>query len=99
MLLNEEFIKLYEELTKINSVIELTENAMTEKFDSPGAEAIYGEEATTIEGVLRYFVEDIDTLAAIIERGRIKVSKQKETDTNSPLGDKLHKKKIFCFIF
>jgi hypothetical protein len=98
MLLNEEFIKLYEELTKINSVEDLvnhSEDSLAEKFDAPGAEAIYGEEATTIEGVLRYFVEDIDTLAAIIERGRIKVSKQKETDTNSPLGDKYHKKRSF----
>ena len=88
MILNEEFLSIYEELSEIN-------NELEEKFDTPGAEIIYGEEATTIEGVLRYFVEDIPTLAAIIARGRIKASLQKETDTQSPRGEKYHKKRPF----
>lgn len=88
MLLNEEFLRIYEELSDIN-------NGLEEKFDTPGAEIIYGEEATTIEGVLRYFVEDIPTLAAIIARGRIKASLQKETDTQTPRGEKQHKKRPF----
>lgn len=88
MLLNEEFLRIYEELSDIN-------NDLEEKFDAPGAEVVYGEEATTVEGVLRYFVEDIPTLAAIISRGRIKASQQKETDTNSPLGDKNYKRRSF----
>lgn len=88
MFLNKEFLHLYEELSNLNGDLE-------EKFDTPGAEVIYGEEATTIAGVLRYFVEDIPTLAAIINRGRIKASQQKETDTNSPLGDKNYKRRSF----
>ena len=88
MFLNEEFLNIYEELSEIN-------DDLTEKFDTPGAEVVYGEEATTIEGVLRYFVEDIPTLAAIIARGRIKASLQKETDTQTPRGEKQHKKRPF----
>ena len=88
MFLNEEFLNIYEELSEIN-------NDLEEKFDTPGAETVYGEEATTIEGVLRYFVEDIPTLAAIIARGRIKASLQKETDTQTPRGEKYHKKRPF----
>jgi hypothetical protein len=88
MFLNEEFLYIYEELSEIN-------NDLIEKFDAPGAEVIYGEEATTVEGVLRYFVEDIPTLAAIIGRGRIKASLQKETDTQTPRGEKYHKKRPF----
>lgn len=88
MILNEEFLSIYEELSEIN-------NDLIEKFDTPGAEVVYGEEATTIEGVLRYFVEDIPTLAAIIARGRIKASLQKETDTQTPRGEKQHKKRPF----
>ncbi len=88
MFLNEEFLRIYEELSDIN-------NDLEEKFDMPGAEIVYGEEATTIEGVLRYFVEDIPTLAAIIARGRIKASLQKETDTQTPRGEKYHKKRPF----
>jgi hypothetical protein len=88
MFLNEEFLHIYEELSEIN-------NDLIEKFDAPGAEVIYGEEATTVEGVLRYFVEDIPTLAAIIGRGRIKASLQKETDTQTPRGEKYHKKRPF----
>lgn len=88
MFLNEEFLHIYEELSEIN-------NDLAEKFDAPGAETVYGEEATTIEGVLRYFVEDIHTLAAIIGRGRIKASLQKETDTQTARGEKYHKKRPF----
>jgi len=88
MILNEEFLSIYEELSEIN-------DDLIEKFDTPGAEVVYGEEATTIEGVLRYFVEDIPTLAAIIARGRIKASLQKETDTQTPRGEKQHKKRPF----
>jgi hypothetical protein len=88
MFLNEEFLHIYEELSNINS-------DLIEKFDTPGAEVVYGEEATTVEGVLRYFVEDIPTLAAIIARGRIKASRQKETDTQTPRGEKQHKKRPF----
>jgi C4-type Zn-finger protein len=90
MFLNEEFIKIYEKLSEINEIEDLAE-----KFDAPGAETVYGEEATTVEGVLRYFVEDIPTLAAIIARGRIKASLQKETDTQTPRGEKQHKKRPF----
>lgn len=88
MLLNEEFLRIYEELSEIN-------DDLIEKFDMPGAEVVYGEEATTIEGVLRYFVEDIHTLAAIVGRGRIKASLQKETDTQTARGEKYHKKRPF----
>lgn len=99
-------ISVYETLTDEGSKIALdvisghkwtgkSDEELVEKFDAPGAEAIYGEEATTIEGVLRYFVEDISTLAAIIGRERIKVSQQKETDTNTPLGDKYYKRRSF----
>lgn len=88
MILNEEFLSIYEELSDINA-------DLVEKFDTPGAEVVYGEEATTIEGVLRYFVEDIPTLVAILARGRIKASLQKETDTQTPRGEKQHKKRPF----
>lgn len=99
-------VSVYENLTDEGSKIALdvisghkwtskSDEDLVEKFDAPGAEAVYGEEATTIDGVLRYFVEDIPTLAAIVGRERIKVSQQKETDTNTPLGDKYHKKRSF----
>ena len=65
MFLNEDFLRFYEELSKIN-------NPLTEgNFDN---EEIYGEAAKTIPGLLRYFVAHIETLGAVIERERILAS-------------------------
>ena len=49
MFLNEEFLNIYEELSEIN-------DDLIEKFDAPGAEIVYGEEATTIEDVIEPFL-------------------------------------------
>lgn len=65
MFLNEEFLRIYEELSIING--NLTEGS----FDN---EEVYGEAAKTIPGLLRYFVAHIETLAAVVERERIQTS-------------------------
>jgi hypothetical protein len=65
MFLNEDFLSLYEELSKINGP--LTEGS----FDN---EEVYGEAAKTIPGLIRYFVAHIETLGAVIERERILAS-------------------------
>ena len=67
MLLNEEFLRIYEELSDIN-------NDLEEKFDMPGAEAVYGEEATTIEDVYEPYLLQCGFLKRT-PRGRVVTEK------------------------
>jgi hypothetical protein len=84
MLLNEEFIRIYEELSNINDV----DFDIKEAFDN---EEVHGEAAKTIPGLIRYFVAHIETLANVIERGRILAStgESKSADNGSAKGKRL----------
>lgn len=82
MLLNEEFLRIYEELSEIN------DNLNESNFDN---EEVYGEAAKTIPGLLRYFVAHIETLAAVIERERILASND---ESKKPSNDKINGKKL-----
>lgn len=73
MFLNKEFLRLYEELSSINGNIN-THDSMSYLDEAFNNEEVYGEAAKTIPGLLRYFVAHIETLASVIERGRILVS-------------------------
>ena len=86
MILNEEFLALYEELSELNDIDEQT--AIDEAFDN---EEVHGEAAKTIPGLLRYFVAHIETLANVVERGRILAStgESKSSDTGTGKGKKL----------
>lgn len=86
MILNEEFLSIYEELSKLNDLNEQT--ALYEAFDN---EEVHGEAAKTIPGLIRYFVAHIETLANVIERGRILAStgESKSADSGSAKGKKL----------
>ena len=94
-------ISIYEGLSDEGSKIALnviaghkwsTEEQLEEAFDN---EEVYGEAARTIPGVLRYFVEDIHTLNAILARGRIKASTSEESDPETLRGTKSHKYRPF----
>jgi hypothetical protein len=82
MFLNEEFLRIYEELSDIN------DNLNESNFDN---EEVYGEAAKTIPGLLRYFVAHIETLAAVIERERILAS---NGESKKPSNDKINGKKL-----
>lgn len=86
MILNEEFLSIYEELSELNDLNEQT--ALYEAFDN---EEVHGEAAKTIPGLIRYFVAHIETLANVIERGRILAStgESKSADSGSAKGKKL----------
>ena len=81
MILNEEFLAIYEKLSELNN------DVIEEAFDN---EEVYGEAAKTIPGLLRYFVDKLDTLADVIERGRILASTgESKTSDASSRGKKL----------
>lgn len=77
MILNEEFLSIYEELSKLNDIDE--QATLGEAFDN---EEVHGEAAKTIPGLLRYFVAHIETLANVIERGRILASTGESKSSN-----------------
>ena len=83
MIIDEEFLAIYEELSKLNE-----QTMLGEAFDN---EEVHGEAAKTIPGLLRYFVAHIETLANVIERGRILAStgESKSSGTGTSKGKKL----------
>lgn len=70
------------------------EGSLDEAFGEEGSEVIYGEASKTIPGVLRYFVEDIPTLLAILNQGKILASAG-EPDPDTKKGEKFLKKRPF----
>ena len=78
MIINEEFLTMYEALSKLNDIDKQT--LLDEAFDN---EEVHGEAAKTIPGLLRYFVAHIETLANVIERGRILASTGESKSSNS----------------
>lgn len=65
---------------------------LEEAFDN---EDIWGEAAKTVDGIVRYFVPDLQTLRTIIETGKIKQSQLTERDPNTKRGTKQSRKRPF----
>lgn len=65
---------------------------LDEAFDS---EDIWGEAAKTIDGTVRYFAPDLQTLRTIVETGKVKQSKVIERDPNTKRGAKQNIRRPF----
>lgn len=96
-------INVYEKLSDSGSKLAL-EVIAGHKWADPAAEKleeafdneeVYGEPAKTIPGVLRYFVDKIETLNAILARERIKASKKEESDPDTKRGTQQFERRSF----